>query len=66
MFICCGFQPVHGHGSTDSSPSFVPVKLEQGDTIHCVDDPVLSLASVAVNDYIPKQLGDTTIKGILL
>lgn len=52
-------QPVYGHGSLEPPLPFRPVR--DGD-FHFVEDPVLNLAAVAVSDYVPKQLGDTSIK----
>ncbi|XP_045187265.2 TAF6-like RNA polymerase II p300/CBP-associated factor-associated factor 65 kDa subunit 6L [Mercenaria mercenaria] len=55
-------QPVHGHGSSETPAPFHHIKTDIGESIHFTDDPELNLANVAVNDYMPKQLGDTTIK----
>lgn len=55
-------QPVYGHGSSDTPAPFHQIKNDVGEVIHFTDNPEISLASAAVNDYVPKHLGDTTIK----
>lgn len=58
-------QPVHGHGSSEAPAPFHHIKTDIGESVHFTDDVELNLASAVVNDYIPKQMGDTTIKGKL-
>ncbi|BFZ07215.1 hypothetical protein BsWGS_10253 [Bradybaena similaris] len=50
--------PVHGHGSQE------PVAFRQlkETDLHCVDDPEVNLTDTALSNYVPKQIGQTSIK----
>ena len=57
---CCIFQPIPGHRSSEAPSPFRSTK--EGD-IHFVEDPDVNFATIAFNGYIPKTLGETTLKG---
>ena len=59
-FIFQIVKPVHGHRSDEPPLPFRPTR--EGE-IQFIEDPEISLASEACNEYTPKQLGDTSIKG---
>ena len=55
-------QPVHGHRSSEA-PS--PFRQTRDGEIHFTEDPEINFASIAFNSYIPKTVGQTSVKGIL-
>ncbi|KAL4237458.1 histone H3 acetylation [Mactra antiquata] len=55
-------QPIHGHGSSEAPAVFHQVKNDVGEVIHFTEDQEVNLATTVVNDYIPKCIGETTIK----
>ena len=55
-------QPVHGHRSSEA-PS--PFRQTRDGEIHFTEDPEINFASIAFNSYIPKTVGQTSVKGNL-
>ncbi|GFR65017.1 TAF6-like RNA polymerase II, p300/CBP-associated factor (PCAF)-associated factor [Elysia marginata] len=54
-----GLMPVAGHGSQEP----VVFRSVKDADVHCVDDPEINVTDIALADFVPKQIGEPSIKG---
>ncbi|RUS84278.1 hypothetical protein EGW08_007971, partial [Elysia chlorotica] len=58
--VVMGLMPVSGHGSQEPA---VFRNVKDAD-VHCVDDPEINITDIALGNYVPRQIGQPSIKGL--